>query len=134
MSKEINALAIIPAKTDSKRLKKKNLRVIAGKTLVEHAIDYVKNSKYIKCVIVTTESEEVCELVEKYDEIVIFDEEMNLLRYSNEIKLSKTNIEFSLGLIVEDDRVLVTYSQLDKTSELVIYDKKYIDNICKNIY
>ena len=33
---EINAirgLAIIPAKTDSKRLKKKNLRVIAGKTL-----------------------------------------------------------------------------------------------------
>ncbi len=67
MSKEINALAIIPAKTDSKRLKKKNLRVIAGKTLVEHAIDYVRNSKYIKCVIVTTESEEVCELVEKYD-------------------------------------------------------------------
>ena len=55
---------------------------------------------------------------------------MNLLRYSNEIKLSKTNIEFSLGLIVEDDRVLVTYSQLDKTSELAIYSKKYIDRIC----
>jgi len=65
-----------------------------------------------------------------YHVFVIFDEEMNLLRYSNEIKLSKTNIEFSLGLIVEDDRVLVTYSQLDKTSELAIYSKKYIDRIC----
>ena len=35
---DICGLAIIPAKTDSTRLKKKNLRVIAGKTLVEHAI------------------------------------------------------------------------------------------------
>ncbi len=59
MGRNINVLAIIPAKTDSKRLKKKNLRVIAGKTLVEHAIDYAYNSEYIKDIIVTTESEEV---------------------------------------------------------------------------
>ena len=30
----IKAIAIIPAKTDSKRLKKKNLRIINNKTLV----------------------------------------------------------------------------------------------------
>ena len=47
-TKDICGLAIIPAKTDSTRLKKKNLRVIAGKTLVEHAIDYAKNSNLIK--------------------------------------------------------------------------------------
>ena len=40
---KIEGLAIIPAKTDSTRLKKKNLRVIAGKTLVEHALDYANN-------------------------------------------------------------------------------------------
>ena len=45
---DIRALAIIPAKTDSTRLKKKNLRVIAGKTLVEHALDYATNSELIK--------------------------------------------------------------------------------------
>ena len=39
---DVYAVAIIPAKTDSTRLKKKNLRVVAGKTLVEHAIDYAK--------------------------------------------------------------------------------------------
>ena len=60
-------LAIIPAKTDSTRLKKKNLRVIAGKTLVEHALDYAKNSQLIKYIVVTTESDEVRELAIKHN-------------------------------------------------------------------
>ena len=64
-------LAIIPAKTDSTRLKKKNLRVIAGKTLVEHALDYATNSELIKHIIVTTESDEVKELTKKYKNIEI---------------------------------------------------------------
>ena len=70
---DICGLAIIPAKTDSTRLKKKNLRVIAGKTLVEHAIDYAKNSELIKYIIVTTESDEVREIVRKYDNVLLYD-------------------------------------------------------------
>ena len=66
-------LAIIPAKTDSTRLKKKNLRVIAGKTLVEHALDYATNSELIKHIIVTTESDEVRELTKKYKNVIVFD-------------------------------------------------------------
>ena len=69
---DICALAIIPAKTDSTRLKKKNLRVIAGKTLVEHAIDYAKNSELIKYIIVTSESDEVWKLTQKYDDIIFY--------------------------------------------------------------
>ena len=49
----INVLAIIPAKTDSTRLKKKNLRIIDGKTLVEHSIDYALSSELVKDIIVT---------------------------------------------------------------------------------
>ena len=37
--------AIIPAKTDSTRLTKKNLKVTNGKTLLEHTLDYAKKSK-----------------------------------------------------------------------------------------
>jgi CMP-N-acetylneuraminic acid synthetase len=69
---DISALAIIPAKTDSTRLKKKNLRVIAGKTLVEHAIDYAKNSELIKYIVVTSESDEVRKLTQKYDDIIFY--------------------------------------------------------------
>ena len=70
---DIKGLAIIPAKTDSTRLKKKNLRVIAGKTLVEHAIDYAENGWLIKQIVVTTESDEVRELTKKYDNIILCD-------------------------------------------------------------
>jgi CMP-N-acetylneuraminic acid synthetase len=65
-------LAIIPAKTDSTRLKKKNLRVINSKTLVEHAIDYAKNSELIKYIVVTSESNEVWRLTQKYDDIIFY--------------------------------------------------------------
>ena len=70
---DIRALAIIPAKTDSTRLKKKNLRVISGKTLVEHALDYATKSELIKHIIVTTESDEVKEIARKYKNVIIFD-------------------------------------------------------------
>ena len=70
---DIRGLAIIPAKTDSTRLKKKNLRVIAGKTLIEHAIDYAENGWLIKQIVVTTESDEVRELTKKYDNIILCD-------------------------------------------------------------
>lgn len=69
----IKAIAIIPAKTDSKRLKKKNLRVINGKTLVEHAIDYAEDSKLIKHIVVTTESDEVRLITKKYKNIILRD-------------------------------------------------------------
>ena len=45
---KIRALVIIPAKTDSTRLKNKNLRIIAGKTLLEHSLDYAMNSDYTR--------------------------------------------------------------------------------------
>ncbi len=64
--KDVYAIAIIPAKTDSTRLKKKNLRVIAEKTLVEHSILYAKNSDYIKDIIVTSNDEEVKEIADKH--------------------------------------------------------------------
>lgn len=51
----IKALAIIPAKGDSKRLVGKNKRIIAGKTLLEHSIAYAKKSKLVTSIIVTTE-------------------------------------------------------------------------------
>tara|TARA_B100000795_G_scaffold157821_1_gene118519 strand:- start:9050 stop:9643 length:594 start_codon:yes stop_codon:yes gene_type:complete len=70
--KNISGLVIIPAKTDSTRLKKKNLRVIDGKTLVEHAIEYSINSNLVKYIIVTSESEDVRKIVEKYSNVLFF--------------------------------------------------------------
>ena len=52
-------LAIIPAKTDSTRLPKKNIQKIKGKTLVEYSINYAKQSKYNPKIIISSEDEAV---------------------------------------------------------------------------
>ena len=66
-----------------------------------------------------------------YHIFAVFDDSMNLLRYSAPFKFHTEPIEYCLGLVVEDERVLVTYSVWDRETKLGIYDKKYIDSIIK---
>jgi hypothetical protein len=55
---------------------------------------------------------------------------MNILRYSAPFKFSDNPIEFCLSIIVEKDRVLMNYSTWDRTTQIGIYNKKYLeDNI-----
>ena len=139
---DIRALAIIPAKTDSTRLKKKNLRIIAGKTLVEHALDYAVNSELIKHIIVTTESDEVKEITKKYDNIFIFDRDESYMGerevadvYVNVTKKFKEdyyNLHMEMTHIVgiqpdHPDREttadeLIQYSVVNKYDDLVTVD------------
>ena len=62
----MKVLAIIPAKTDSKRLPKINLQTINGLTLVEHAIKYAKDCPYVDDIIVSTEDKETRSIAESY--------------------------------------------------------------------
>ena len=71
-----------------------------------------------------------------YHMFVIFDDNMNLLKYSAPFQFEGSNIEYCIGLIVEDNNVIVSYSVLDRQTKIAIYDKHYIDNIIKykNLY
>ena len=51
----IKAFVIIPAKGDAKRLVGKNKRIISGKTLLEHSIEYAKKSTLASTIVVSTE-------------------------------------------------------------------------------
>jgi tetratricopeptide (TPR) repeat protein len=64
----------------------------------------------------------------------VFDENMKLLRYSAPFKFDKECIEYCLGLIVEDDRIICTYSSWDRSTNIALYDKAYIDSLIKYIY
>jgi hypothetical protein len=64
-----------------------------------------------------------------YHMLITFDNDMMLKRYSPIFKFEGENIEYCLGLIVEDDRVICSYSTWDCSSKIAIYSKGYIDSI-----
>ena len=66
-----------------------------------------------------------------YHIFVIFDNSINLLRYSAPFKFEGKPIEYCLSIVVEDEQVLINYSCWDRTTKIGIYDKKYIDSIIK---
>ena len=54
--------AIIPARGGSKRIPKKNIKMYCDKPLIAHSIAQAKQSKYIDCVFVTTDDEEIAQI------------------------------------------------------------------------
>lgn len=60
MFKKKKILAIIPARSGSKRIKNKNLKLINGKPLIYYSIKYaIKNKKFIDEIFVSTDSKEI---------------------------------------------------------------------------
>ena len=64
-----------------------------------------------------------------YHMIVIYDMNMELVKYSAPFKLEGDRIEYCMGIIVEETRVIMSYSTNDGTTKLAVYDKNYIDNL-----
>ena len=62
--------ALIPLRIGSKGIKKKNIKLIAGKPLCEWAIKAASQSKFIKKIYVSTESEEIANTVSSIGENV----------------------------------------------------------------
>ena len=66
-----------------------------------------------------------------YHLIAVFDLKMKLLRYSAPFKFEGTCIEYCLGLLVEENRVLITHSGWDRTTKIRTYDRGYIESMLK---
>jgi CMP-N,N'-diacetyllegionaminic acid synthase len=55
-------LAIIPARSGSKRIPKKNIRMLCGKPLLVYTIDAVKKSNHVTRFVVSTEDDEIAQV------------------------------------------------------------------------
>ena len=63
-----------------------------------------------------------------YHLFVVFDKDtMKLKKWSNLFTFENAKIEFSLGLIVEDNRVIISYSKWDSMPTISIYNKTQIE-------
>lgn len=62
---KLKILALIPARGGSKGVPKKNIKPMAGKPLIYYSIDTAIQSKYINKIIVSTDSQEILDLVSR---------------------------------------------------------------------
>lgn len=62
----MNILAIIPARSGSKSIPHKNIRLIDGKPMIAYSIEHALRSKLINRVIVSTDSEEYAKIAREY--------------------------------------------------------------------
>lgn len=59
-------LAIIPARSGSKSVKHKNIKLIDGKPMLAYSIEHAQKSNYINRIIVSTDSEEYAGIAREY--------------------------------------------------------------------
>ena len=64
-------LVVIPARGDSKRILRKNIRLLADKPLIAHAIGIAKSSKYVDDVVVSSEDFEIIRIAEKFGASIV---------------------------------------------------------------
>jgi mannosyltransferase OCH1-like enzyme len=57
---------------------------------------------------------------------VIFNLNMELVRYSELFKFDDCAVEFCIGLIIEETRTILSYSSLDTNSRIGVYDNEYL--------
>ena len=63
-----------------------------------------------------------------YDIIIVLDATtLKLLKSTPLFKYSESRIQYTLGLIVETDRVILSYSTMDENSLVSVYDRKQIE-------
>ena len=64
--KSFNKVILIPARSGSKRIKNKNIKLFAGKPLLAHSIIQAKKIKNIDHIIVSTDSKKYANIAESY--------------------------------------------------------------------
>jgi len=71
MFKQKGFIAIIPARGGSKRIPKKNIKLLLGRPLIYYSIQQAKEAKYIDEVYVSTDNEEISEVAQSFGATVI---------------------------------------------------------------
>ena len=68
----MNIIAVIPARSGSKGVPDKNIKLLAGKPLIAYSIAAAKKSKLINRIIVSTDSKKYADIAKKYGAEVPF--------------------------------------------------------------
>lgn len=128
MINNYHVVALIPARGGSKRLPKKNIKLLDGKPLIAWSIECAKKSQYVDQIIVSTDSQQIKDISENYGANVPFIRPdylsndtattYDVLQHAIEsLALNKPNI---LLVLLQPTSPLRTTEELDKAIEYFI--------------
>ncbi len=129
MYKNKRILAIIPARGGSKGLPGKNIRVMCGKPLIAWSIEHAQKSKYVDEIFISTDSQEIADVAEKYGapcpelrpEYLARDTapSSEFIVYTLE-KMQKEGKHFDYFILLEPTSPLRDVEDVDKSIEMLI--------------
>jgi CMP-N,N'-diacetyllegionaminic acid synthase len=109
-------IAIIPARSGSKGLPGKNIKLLNGKPLIAHTIEAAKKSKYINRIIVSTNDQEIADISKKNGADVPFLRPENLAADNS---LAIDNYIFTINKIEQHENISIeNFIVLQPTSPL----------------
>lgn len=105
----MNVLAIIPARSGSKSVKDKNIRLMNGKPMLAYSIEHALSSERINRVIVSTDSEKYAQIAKKYGAEVPFlrpeeisgDKSLDIEVFEHALKFLKDTEGYEADIVVQ---------------------------------
>lgn len=132
----LNIVGIIPARGGSKRIPKKNLKLLKGKPLIAYTIIEAKKSKLLNFLYVTTDDEKISEVSKSYNVDVIKrpkkiarDTTQGYIPIQHAIKYLESKNKIDVDLVV----VLQPTSPLRKTIDIDNAIYELIKNNCNSL-
>lgn len=117
-------VAIIPARSGSKRVKNKNIRILSGKPLISWTIESTINSGLFEKIIVSTDSEEIANVALKYgvkiDELRPDSLSVDTTSASDVLKYHLLKSDFDNGCLLQPTSPLRSVADLCGSFELFV--------------
>lgn len=123
-------LAVIPARGGSKGLPGKNIREICGKPLIGWTIDKAKKSRYLDTILVTTDSQEIADVAQRFGAYVPFIRPAELatdqastydvIRHALTYFKDEGSEEFDFVVLLEPTSPLREDDDIDRMLELLV--------------
>lgn len=111
----MSSVAIIPARSGSKGLPHKNIKLLKGKPLMAYSIEAAKNSGIFDEVMVSTDSLEYAKIAEKYGAVVPF---MRSMENASDSASSWDTVEEALSEYEKKGKYFDDFCLLQPTSPL----------------
>ena len=122
-------IAIITARSGSKRIPKKNIKIFLGKPIIAYSIEKAINSKLFDKVMVSTDDKEIADISKNYGaEVPFFRSKKNSDDFSTTPDVlievletyKKLNEEFDFGCCIYPTAPLISKKELKKSFDILI--------------